>query len=227
MARLYTPTLPGMASLRVPLFRRRMSYVGQSVGRLGDKMSSRRVGVQHLGDNCPKSPASHEVSFLPVQPVARELVRSPRSWCRSATLRVPYSAPIAAMHWRGAGSGCGASRSPSALTGLLAWAVPDPLGGEQAATACSHVSCDGTGELQHRAPHGSGTRTCQRTDWSDGGGVVAQGLAVLARTWCRSVRASLSKRKPTEAERKADDGPVRQVHLFVGTSADDKRRTRP
>jgi hypothetical protein len=23
----------------------------------------------------------------------------------------------------------------------------------------------GTGELQHRVPHGSGTRTCQRTDW--------------------------------------------------------------
>src|SRR5262249_48048046 len=47
----------------------------------------------------------------------------------------------------------------------------------------------------------------------DGGSVGAQRLAVMARTWCRSVRVSLSKGKPTEAERKADDSPLRLVHL--------------
>ena len=50
----------------------------------------------------------------------------------------------------------------------------------------------------------------------DGGSVGAQRLAVMARTWCRSVRVSLSKGKPTEAERKADDSPLRLVHLSVG-----------
>ena len=50
----------------------------------------------------------------------------------------------------------------------------------------------------------------------DGGGVVAQCLAVMARTWGRAVRVSLSKRKSTDIERKADDGPSRLVHLSVG-----------
>jgi hypothetical protein len=35
------------------------------------------------------------------------------------------------------------------------------------------------------------------------------------------------KKEVNGGRRKADDGPVRLVHLFVGTSADDKRRTRP
>jgi hypothetical protein len=54
-------------------------------------------------------------------------------------------------------------------------------------------------------------------DVEGGGGVGAKCLAVITRTWCRSVRASLPKRKPAEAERKADDGPVRLVHLSVST----------
>ena len=49
----------------------------------------------------------------------------------------------------------------------------------------------------------------------DGGSVGAQRLAVMARTWGRSVRGSLSKGKPTDAERKADDSPLRLVHLSV------------
>jgi hypothetical protein len=39
--------------------------------RLGDKMSSLRGDVQHLGDNCPKGPASHGVSSVSRQlPIA-------------------------------------------------------------------------------------------------------------------------------------------------------------
>jgi len=53
----------------------------------------------------------------------------------------------------------------------------------------------------------------------DGGSVGAQRLAVRARTWGRSVRGSLSKGKPTEAERKAEAGPQRLVHLAVGNDA--------
>jgi len=56
-------------------------------------------------------------------------------------------------------------------------------------------------------------------DVEGGGGVGAKCLAVITRTWCRSVRASLSKRKSAEAARKADDGPVRLMHLSVGTGA--------
>ena len=49
-----------------------------------------------------------------------------------------------------------------------------------------------------------------------GGGVVAQCLAVMARTRRRTARVSLSKWKSTDVERKADDGPSRLVHLSVG-----------
>ena len=66
--------------------------------------------------------------------------------------------------------------------GLLpVWTVPDPLGVEQAATGRLHVFPDGTGELQHRVPHGRGRANTSRRTGGRGGG--AQGLAVMARTW--------------------------------------------
>src|SRR6266446_2464131 len=45
--------------------------------------------------------------------------------------------------------------------------------------------------------------------------VPTGGKHVLAK-FGRSVRVSLSQRKPTDTERKADDGPSRLVHLSVG-----------
>src|SRR5262245_7161716 len=50
----------------------------------------------------------------------------------------------------------------------------------------------------------------------DGGSVVAHRLAVMAMTWRVSGRVGLSKGKPPEAERKAEDSPLRLVQLSVG-----------
>src|SRR4029453_6474750 len=73
----------------------------------------------------------------------------------------------------------------------------------------------GTGELQRCVPP-KWDATMPAYGLEDGGGVVAQRLAVMARTWGRSRKVSLSKRKSTDTERKADDGPSRLVHLSVG-----------
>lgn len=83
--------------------------------------------------------------------------------------------------------------------------VSDPPGVEQAPTGRCHLSGWNWGTPIPPRPRewDSKMPECGR---EDGGGVVVQRLAVMARTWRRSARGGLSKSKSTDAEGRADEG---------------------